>query len=490
MNIEAVYDSKKTFCKITGLLHLLLASFLLLPLPWCFYFTWDPSLGTMFLWTSFFVALTGVGLRHYGKGASEIFFPKTAVFIVAYAWLALGIIGALPYWESNAIPRFVDALFESVSGFTTTGSSILNNIEALPDALQFWRGLTHWIGGLGVVVLFVSVFPNLGVGSKMLFKTESVGPTSGEVTPRIRDTSRNLWYTYAFLTGIEALLLWLAGMTPLDAIVHSFSTMASGGFSTKNGSVADFHSPVIEWIIIVFMFLAAVNFGLYYLIAKGRWRSVLQDAELRFFISVILIFCSASTLSVWIHSDYDFSRALRSATFQVMSIISTTGFASDDYELYAYGPQFMIFLCMLMGGMAGSTAGGLKQFRVFLMFKIIVNNIRLSFTPYLVTKLRVGSTVIHDDLLHSILGFFCVYMSSLAGVSLFLAYQGNDLITSLSAVMTCLAGVGPGFGTVGPLENFSHLTDPSKLVLCVAMLLGRLEFFVLLALFHKKFWKR
>ncbi|MBF0350866.1 MAG: TrkH family potassium uptake protein [SAR324 cluster bacterium] len=491
MNLKSMYayDTKKTFCKIVGLLHLLLATFLLLPLPWCFYFEWDPYLGKLFLGTSLFIALTGIVLRRYGKGSNEIFFPRTAILIVAYAWLALGIVGALPYWESNAIPRFVDALFESVSGFTTTGSSILNNIEALPPALQFWRGLTHWIGGLGVVVLFVSVFPNLGVGSKMLFKTESVGPTSGEVTPRIRDTSRNLWYTYAFLTALEATLLWLAGMAPLDAIVHSFSTMASGGFSTKNGSVADFHSPMIEWIIIVFMFFAAVNFGLYYLLVKGRWKAVLKDAELRFFITVIIIFCSVSTISLWLRTDYDFLHALRSATFQLMSIISTTGFASDDYELYAYGPQFMIFLCLLMGGMAGSTAGGLKQFRVFLMFKIIANNIRLGFTPSLVTKLRVGTTLIHNDLLHSVLGFFCVYMTSLALGSLFLAYRDNDLLTSLTAVMTCLSGTGPGFGTVGPMENFAHFDDPSKLALCVMMLLGRLEFFVLLALFHNKLWK-
>ncbi|MBF0349378.1 MAG: TrkH family potassium uptake protein [SAR324 cluster bacterium] len=483
-------NTRKTFCQITGKLHLLFSLFLLFPLPWCFYYEWNPDIGLLFLQISGVVAVIGVVLRYYGRDAPNIILPRDSLFIVGYSWLALVVTGALPYWKSNYIPGFVDAIFESVSGFTTTGASIMTDVEILPDAIQFWRGLTQWIGGMGIIVLFVSVFPNLSLGAKTLFKRESSQLRSDPTEPVIRDAARSMCLTYMVLTILQILLLRGAGMSVLDAMIHTFASISTGGFSSRNASVGAFQSPFIEGIIIVFMYLGSINFGLYYDLVHGKWRRVLKDAELRFFLSVGLIFTGLSTLSLWFHSGFNFLKALRSSAFQISTILTTTGFASDDYEKYPFGPQALIFLCMLMGGMAGSTAGGIKQFRIFLLFKIIVNHIHLSFRPSLVTKLRVGDTVIQDNLLQSVLGFFCVYAVTLAIGFVCLAFSGQDLLTSLTAVMTCAAAAGPGFGMVGPTDNFAALNDFATVVLSVVMLLGRLEFFVLLAFFHPRFWRR
>lgn len=480
----------KVFFYISGTLHLLLGVLLLFPLPWCFYFVWDAHLGRLFLATSVFMAIVGLIFRRLGKGAPKVLMPRDALGIVAYSWFALSITGALPYWESGAMPNFADAFFESISGFTTTGSTILQEIEALPPALHFWRTLTHWIGGLGVVVLFVSIFPSLGVGGKSLFKMEVPGPITESVTPKIKDTSRNLWYTYLGLTVLETVLLWWAGLSWFDALTHSFATMATGGFSTKNGSVADFNSPMVEWIIIVFMFLAGANFGLYYILSKGQWRAVLKDAELRFY-GILTVMASAfiAVMLYW-KNGYDVHHAARSAIFQVISIITTTGFASDDFEVYPAATHLIIFFLLFTGGCAGSTAGGMKLFRILLVSKTFSHEIQMSFRPSLVSTIRVGYTIISSSLIRSVLAFIGVYLAFVTIGAVALGIEGHDMLTSLTASMTAVGNVGPGFGTVGPTENFAHFSSFSKVMLAILMLLGRLEFFTLLGLLHYKFWKR
>lgn len=480
----------KVFLQISGTLHVLLAGLLLLPLPWCFYFVMDKRLGILFLLTSIFMVAVGLIFRRFGRGAPKVLMPRDALGIVAYSWFALALTGALPYWESGAMPNFADAIFESVSGFTTTGSTILSDIESLPPALHFWRTLTHWIGGLGVVVLFVSIFPALGVGGKSLFKMEVPGPITETVTPKIKDTSRNLWYTYLLLTVLETFLLYLAGMSWFDALTHSFATLATGGFSTKNASIAHFNSPTIEWIIIVFMFLAGANFGLYYIISKGQWRAVLKDAELRFYGMLTIAATGFIALMLWLEKGYSIHHAIRSSMFQVISLITTTGFASDNYEVYPVATHMVLFFLLFTGGCAGSTAGGLKLFRIVLVGKTLFHELQMSFRPSLVSKIRVGNTIISSDLIRTVLAFVGVYFGFVAFGAMFLGIQGHDLLTAMTAAMTAVGNVGPGFGTIGPTENFAHFSNSAKIVLAVLMLLGRLEFFTLLGLLHWKFWKR
>ncbi len=541
--------------KVSGTLNLLLSCLLLLPLLWCFWFETNERLGFHFITSSGLMAVIGLIFRRLGKGAPQILMPRDALGIVAYSWVALAITGALPYWVSGTMPTFADAVFESVSGFTTTGSTILTDIEALPKALLFWRSLTQWVGGLGVVVLFVSIFPSLGVGGKSLFKMEVPGPITENVTPKIRDTSRNLWYTYLFLTVLQTLLLWqLGGVSLFDSLTHSFTTAATGGFSTKNASVAHFDSATVEWIIIVFMFLGGTNFGLYYLMTQGQLKAIFKDTELRFYAFVTLMASLAIAFMLWwnngyqiddeawknlqqhitspaifekieplrnqkfhneaafsralmsvgltidnelshrileeANQNYDLHRAIRSALFQVIALITTTGFASDDYEGYPVATHMIIFYLLFTGGCAGSTAGGVKLFRIVLVGKTLFHEIQMSFRPSLVSKIRVGNTIISSDLIRTVLAFFGVYIAFVSVGALLLGLEGHDMLTSMTASMTAVGNFGPGFGTVGPTENFAHFSSEAKYLLAILMLLGRLEFFTLLGVFHRRFWKR
>lgn len=481
----------KVILRVNGTLHLLLGILLLLPLPWCFYFEIEQELGFLFILTAIAMTIMGLIFRYFGKDAPSILMPREALAIVAYSWFALAITGALPYWESQAIPDFADAFFESVSGFTTTGATILNDIEALPKALHFWRTLTHWIGGLGVVVLFVSIFPSLGVGGKSLFKMEVPGPVTESITPKIKDTSRNLWYTYLILTIVQTILLWkLGGVNFFDSITQSFSTMATGGFSTKNASIAAFNSATVEWIIIVFMFLGGANFGLYYLMRQGQWKPVLKDAELRFYGILILSVAGFIAIMLYIEKSYSIHDAIRSALFQVIALITTTGFASDDYEMYPVSTHMVLFFLFFTGGCAGSTAGGMKLFRILLIGKTFLHEVQMSFRPSLVSKVRVGNTIISQDMVRMVLAFLGIYIAFVIAGGIFLGTQGHDMLTALSASASAVGNVGPGFGTIGPTENFSHFSDFSKYVLSSLMLLGRLEFFTILGIFHLKYWRR
>ena len=544
----------KIFFNICETFHLLLAFLLLLPLLWCFYFEINEQLGIWFILSAVVMATMGLLFRRLGRGAPSELLPRDAIGIVTYTWLALAITGALPYRVSGAVPDLADAFFESVSGFTTTGSTILTDIESLPTALHFWRTLSQWIGGLGVVVLFVSIFPSLGVGGKSLFKMEVPGPITESVTPKIKDTSRNLWYTYLGLTVLETILLRTLGdLSWFDALTHSFTTVATAGFSTKNASIAAFQSSTVEWIIIVFMFLAGANFGLYYVLSKGQWRVVLRDAELRFYGILALIAAGVIAFMLWLGGyqldekdltmletrlspalveqleqledkrfyeedeflkaidnvseenlsqeakaiivaqadrNYSLHRAVRSALFQVLALITTTGFSSDDYERFPVSGHLILFFLLLTGGCAGSTAGGFKLFRIVLMAKTLFHEIQMSFRPALVSKIRVGSTIISAELIRPVLAFTGVYFAFVILGALFLGFQGHDILTSLAAAMTAVGNVGPAFGTVGPSENFAHFSMEAKYLLAILMLLGRLEFFTILGVLHYKFWVR
>ncbi len=426
-----------------------------------------------------------------GRRADATVRVRDALFVVTVGWLAAGALGAVPYVISGSIPSPADAFFETVSGFTTTGSTILTDIEALPPALHVWRAMTHWLGGLGIVVLFVALFPQLGVGAKHLFKSEVPGPVTEGLRPKIKQTAVALWWIYVALTAAEVVLLMLAddGMDLYQAVTHSMSTMATGGFSTRAGSVEDFQSPAVEWIISLFMLLAGVNFGLYYAALTGKLRSLLRDAEWRAYVGLVVL--AALIIAGWLVSErgYDVEKALRKATFQVLAIVTTTGFGTDDWEVWpAFCQLFMIFL-MFIGGSAGSTAGGMKVSRVVILLKAAWIEIAHTARPHAVRLVKMGRSAISNDVLKQVVAYAIIFFTTVAVCALYVAFHDVDLVTAFTAALTCVANVGPGLGEVGPTDNFAFLPADCKLVLSLAMILGRLEFFTALALLMRSTWR-
>ena len=415
---------------------------------------------------------------------------KDGFGVVAFGWIAMTLVGSLPFLLSGVTPSFTDAFFETMSGFTTTGASILTDIEATPRGILFWRSLIQWIGGMGIIVLSLAILPMLGVGGMQLYRAEAPGPSPDKLTPRIRQTAAYLWVVYVVISALEALALRLAGMTTFDAVCHTFTTMATGGFSTRNASIAAYESPVIEWIITWFMFLAGMNFALHY---RG-WRrpgAYFRDPEWRAYAALVVLATLAVALTLAVSADYAPEWAVRSGAFQVVSILTTTGFATDDYEIWHPVLRWGLLLLMFVGGCGGSTAGAIKVVRVLVLAKAAKRELMLSANPRVVRALRLGSGRSLDSaVIQNVLGFFVLFVGVLLiGVTL-LSTFGLDLETSLSAATTCLANVGPGLGLVGPTDNFAHMPDAAKWLLVLLMLLGRLELYTILALFLPQTWKR
>lgn len=460
-------------------------------------------------------ALAGFAFSLYGKvgaGASkagpsgELLQPREAMVIVSLSWIFLGIFGGLPYLFDGSFHAFEDAFFESCAGFTTTGSSVLPEInQTLSMAGHFWRCLTHWLGGMGIVVLFVAIFPELGVGGKHLFKSEVPGPITEGLRPKIRETSTALWQVYIGLTGLCAASLWVAGMDWFDATTHAFSILGTGGFSTRNGSMGEFQSAPMDWISTLFMFLAGANFSLYYLgIFQAQTKKALQDRELWMYAGVTVAAGLAVSFSLWwdagrlmerpnhpVGADYnDFITALRFGFFQVASVMTTTGLGTDNFDQWSEFNRTLLVMLMFMGGCAGSTSGGLKVFRVLVLFKVMWIEIYRSYRPAAVRALRVGSSVIPQQTVHSIVVFFSVFLMIVVGVTLFLTAMGYDLVTSCTAVVASLASVGPGLGQVNIAANYGFFDPLSKVVLSLCMILGRLELFTVLVLLLPSFWRR
>jgi trk system potassium uptake protein TrkH len=412
---------------------------------------------------------------------------RDGFLVVSAGWLIASAFGALPYIFSEAVGS-VDAIFESVSGFTTTGSTVMAPIEGAPRALLLWRSLTQWVGGMGIILFAVALMPVLGVGGMQLFKAEVPGPVADKLTPRIADTARRLWLIYVGLTGVEWALLVFAGMTPYEAACHAFTTMSTGGFSTLDGSVGGFDSALIEWIIIVFMVLAGVNFVLHYRLLTGRIGSVLQNAELRYYLlllggAAVIVYGS---LPVSLES-VDF----RTALFQVVSITTTTGYATIDFEGWPAIALLVILQLMILGGMAGSTSGGVKSLRVLIGMKALASVFnRLGHRTAAGHPVRYEGKRVPDDVLAGVWAFLTAYFLTVAVVACVVGAAGYDILTSLSAALTAVGNVGPGLGEIGPFDNFAHFPSAVKLTLCIAMIAGRLELFTILILFHRDFWRR
>lgn len=430
--------------------------------------------------------------RHEGGGT---ILRSEAILMVAIAWVLLGVFGGLPYLFDGAVTNPADAYFEAISGFTTTGSTILIEIAGQSRGLHWWRSLTHWIGGLGIVVLFVAIFPQLGVGGKFLFKSEVPGPITEGLKPKIRQTGIILWAIYTAFTALLFAILWFAcDMTPHDAICHAFATMATGGFSTKNGSVADFDSALVDYVITVFMVFAGINFGLYYSVWRGRWRDMLRDTELHVYLAVIAVATVIITLNIWGTEPLELHGSLiesfRYSVFQVVAVITTTGFGTDNFDLYPPLSKLLLVVLMFVGGMAGSTAGGIKVIRFVVVFKAIYVEIYRVFRPQVVMATRVGRAVIPTETTAAILGFFAIGVLTFAAASLYMTFLGLDIVTATTSVAATLFNIGPGLGKVGSVENFAFIPTSGKVVLSFCMILGRLEFLTILVLFLPEFWRR
>lgn len=413
---------------------------------------------------------------------------KDGLAVVGLSWVILSAIGALPLWLSGSVLGFTDAYFEIASGFTTTGASILTDIEILPRGILFWRSLTHWLGGMGIVVLFVALLPSLGYKAYHLYRAEAPGMTAERILPRIKETAKLLWEVYLLLSLVEVILLMVGGMTFFDASCHTFGTMATGGFSTRNAGIAAF-SPYIQWVITAFMFFAGMNFMLHVRALMGKPLSVFRNEEFRYYLGIVLVLVPLFTLMLWVTATTD--APFRHGAFQVVSILTTTGFATTDFNAWPQVLRFGLVMLMFVGGCGGSTGGGMKVSRIVLSFKIALKSIVQVVFPNLVSPTRFNGRSISQDLVTGVAAFFILYMLLFfSGTLLLLVFENCDIVTALSASVASLSNIGPGLNMVGATQNYAWVSIPGKWVCIVLMLAGRLELYAILILFLPATWRK
>ncbi|MBT0607278.1 TrkH family potassium uptake protein [Aequorivita echinoideorum] len=446
--------------------------------------------------------IVGGAIMYVTKNHRKEIQKREGYIIVTFGWIFMALVGTLPYIFTGAIPSFTNAFFETMSGFTTTGASILSDIEAVPKGVLFWRSITHWIGGMGIIVLAIAILPLLGIGGMQLFAAEAPGPGGDKLHPRITDTAKRLWLIYVGYTLAETVLLKLAGMSFFDAINHSLATLSTGGFSTKNASVAYWNNqPLIQYIIIVFMFLAGSNFVLSYFAFKRKFQKIFQDEEFKLYsifviglsvIAALLIYFQADvTLSSIEHPQVlgAFESAVRHAFFQVLTVVTTTGFISADYTLWTPFLTLFFFGIMFLGGCAGSTAGGIKVMRHLIMIKNGVLEFKRTLHPHAILPVRYNRKAIPQPIVFNILGFFILYMLSFIVGTLVFAWLGLDFKTALGAAASTLGNIGPALGDLGPVDNYGYLPAAAKWWSSFLMLIGRLELFTVLILLTPFFWR-
>ncbi|OGO77803.1 MAG: potassium transporter KefA [Clostridiales bacterium GWB2_37_7] len=417
-------------------------------------------------------------------------YARDGYAIVALGWIFMSLFGALPFYFSGAIPSFIDAFFETSSGFTTTGASILTNIEVLPRGILFWRSFTHWIGGMGVIVLTLAILPSLGARGIQMMKAESPGLNPGKLVPKVGETAKILYGIYIVITIVEIFLLRLAGMPLFDAFIHTFGTVGTGGFSSMNASVGAYNSVIIEIIITVFMFLSGANFALYYYMIKGNLRAPFKDSEFKFYFGIIAVSVLLITLDINANIFNNIWESLRYSSFQVVSIVTTTGYVSTDFEKWSMFSKIIIFILMFIGGCAGSTGGAMKNIRILLLFKIMKRELLQIIHPRAVYSVRLGKKAVDERTLSEVLGFFFMYIIVFIAGVLIISLDNMDWGTTISSVAATLGNIGPGFGIVGAVGNYSSLSDISKVALSLIMIVGRLEIYPILLISLPSFWKR
>ena len=436
------------------------------------------------------IALVGGPVYFFCRDAKSAFYATDGMVCVAVSWFVLSLVGAIPFYVSEAIPSYIDALFETVSGFTTTGASILPEVEHMAKGLMYWRSFTHWVGGMGVLVFLLAIAPSKGneQGFTMhLLRAESPGPSVGKLVPKMRKTAAILYFLYIILTVLDFLFLIIGGMPVFDAVCTAFGTAGTGGFGIKNDSIASY-SPYLQNVTTVFMLLFGVNFSCYYLLTLRQIKNVLKDEELRLYVLIVL---GSIGLIVWNLGDFypTLEETVRHAAFQVSSIITTTGFATTDFDLWPSFSKTILLCLMVIGACAGSTGGGLKVARVLLLFKSLKRNIAQMLHPRKVQVIRNNGSVVSERIVANTNAYLCAYVVLMFGSFVLISLDGYSVGTNFSAVLSCLNNIGPGMELVGPTCNFSIFSAFSKLVLILDMLLGRLEIFPILVLFSLQTWK-
>mgnify|MGYP006094267281 CR=1 FL=1 len=416
---------------------------------------------------------------------------RDGYLIVVGGWICMSLFGCLPFILSDSIPSFTDAFFETMSGFTTTGSTILDDIESLPKAILFWRSMTQWIGGMGIIVLTIAILPLLGIGGMELFVAESPGPTKDKIHPRIKETAKRLWFIYLSLTIVETIILMCCGLNFFDAINHSMTTTSTGGFSTKQASIAAFNNVYVETVIVVFMLLAGTNFTLLYFGLKFKFKKIVRNDEFKWYLMAVIGLITIITSVLYFQErTASFLHGFREITFQVVSIITTTGFSTADYTLWGPFITFLFFLLLFSGASAGSTSGGIKIVRIVLLMKNGFLEFKRRLHPKAIIPVQLNKESVSSHIIYNLLAFIFLYLFIFTFGALFMTALGVDFLTSMSAVASALSNVGPGIENVGPSNSYSSLPEISKWLLALLMLMGRLELFTVAVLFTPHFWKR
>ena len=462
---------------------------MMLGLPFSFYYQSDDVFAILI--SSILTSVVGLLTWVFTKNSERKDVGKREGYlIVTFGWILMSAFGAIPFVVHGSIPNYTDAFFETVSGFTTTGASILPRVEVLPYGLMFWRSLTHWIGGMGIIVLSIAVLPLLGIGGMQLYQAEVAGPTKDKLHPRVRETAKRLWAIYFFLTSLEVIFLLFGNMSLLDALCHSFGSLATGGFSTRTLSVAYYNSAYIEYVILFFMFLGGTNFTLHYLALHGKIKSYIKDDEFKFYLGLIAITVISLTVYLVIANGTPIEKTFRNVAFSILSILTSTGFATADYELWAPFASTFFLIMLLLGACAGSTSGGVKMIRYQLLIKNSLVEVKRLLHPNAIVPVRHNGKAVPNEIIAKVSAFVLTYLAIFALGSLLLAMTGLDLKSSMGSVAACMANIGPGLGQTGPAGNYSEITVFGKWLLSALMLLGRLELFTVLIIFTPYFWKR
>lgn len=469
-------------------------------LPMIVAFIYDEEIWHTFLYSASIAFVVGGTLFYSFRTRNELR-VREGFLVVSLTWLFLSLVGALPFVISGILPSYTDAVFETMSGLTTTGATIFGgttasgfvnpDIESLHKSMLFWRSLAHWLGGMGIIVLSLAILPLLGVGGMQLFQAESPGPTTDKLTPRVQETAKLLWGVYVAFTAIEFVLLWVhPSMDWFDALNHAFATLATGGFSTKNASIAAFDSAYIDVVITLFMFLAGINFAMHFRLLRGDTESFFNNRETRFYSLITAIAIVALSSSLWLFDNYSLGEAIQYGAFQAVSIITTTGFGTSDYELwYSFG-AFFLFLLFFTGGCAGSTGGGVKMIRWMIIIRNSFREIKQIVHPKAILPIRIGDKTVDLNIQRTVLSFFVLYLIVFGLGALVMATMGYGMESAIGASIACLGNIGPGWGEFGPTDNFAQIPIFGKWILILMMMIGRLEIFTVLLLFTPTFWKQ
>ena len=488
--------SLKPLLNVLGALLTLLGTSMLVPIFISFYSNGYDLYG--FIHSALICVSIGTPVWFFTRNNKSLN-NKVGFAVVTFSWIIAALAGSLPFYLSGAIPNFTDAFFESMSGVTTTGATIIGNpltlpnlpngIESLPYGILFWRSFIQWIGGMGIIVFYIAILPILGSGGIQLFKLEVPGPVADKIKPRLRETARMLWIVYVGFTLLQILLLGLAGMPWFDSVCHGFTTMPTGGFSTQNASIAAYSNPVIHYIIIFFMFVAGVNFTLHFRALTGNFKAHVKDYEFRVYLTIIFIstliifFNISSTDSDWSHDSF-----LKSL-FQSLAILTGTGYSNANYELWPYLSQHILLILMFFGAMGGSTSGGMKIARIILLIKHAKTETRRMLHARAIIPIKIGNRTISDEIVRNTLGFSLIYLSIFVLTALLLSVFNLDFQSAVGAAASAIGNIGPAFGAFGPTDNYALLHPVGKWMLTFCMLLGRLEIFTVIVLFSRIFWK-